>query len=219
MSQTFKVEWENVRASISVPDGDPLGPALALGKFYEIDLLTALVPYLRGGTILDVGGHIGNHSAFFAHFGPVMAFEPDPRCAIHWIQTIMGSALPNTTSLVPHAAGATHLARHRNASLLPTGRSMYQEASEGQFLGTTIDHAAQGVARIDVIKMDIEGGELEALAGAGETLRRTRPLLAVECKSLDQRNAVATLLAPLGYEIGRRYARTPTYLFHPVALR
>jgi len=38
---------------------------------------------------------------------------------------------------------------------------------------------AEGIARLDFIKMDIEGSELRALQGAEETIRRFRPRLAI----------------------------------------
>jgi len=46
---------------------------------------------------------------------------------------------------------------------------------------TTVDRLVQelGLARVDFIKMDIEGAELEALKGARRTLRRWRPRLAI----------------------------------------
>jgi FkbM family methyltransferase len=46
---------------------------------------------------------------------------------------------------------------------------------------TTVDLLKKelGLARVDFIKMDIEGTEKEALAGARETIRRYRPRMAV----------------------------------------
>lgn len=50
-----------------------------------------------------------------------------------------------------------------------------------------IDLAVQvlGLPRVDFIKMDIEGAEQRALKGAGETLRRWRPRLAISAYHLD----------------------------------
>ncbi len=51
---------------------------------------------------------------------------------------------------------------------------------------TTIDQivSAAGIARVDFIKMDIEGAEKRALKGAAETLRRFRPRLAIAAEHL-----------------------------------
>src|SRR5262249_42023235 len=40
--------------------------------------------------------------------------------------------------------------------------------------------ARQGLHRVDVIKLDVEGAEMAALAGAGRTLAGSKPLLLVE---------------------------------------
>ena len=46
----------------------------------------------------------------------------------------------------------------------------------------TLDNVvfAAGLDRIDYIKIDIEGGELDALCGAARTLRKLRPVVSVE---------------------------------------
>ena len=46
---------------------------------------------------------------------------------------------------------------------------------------TTIDNMVRELhlSRVDVIKMDIEGAETRALAGAADTIRRMHPMLAI----------------------------------------
>jgi FkbM family methyltransferase len=86
----------------------------------------------------------------------------------------------------------------------------------------TLDEVAdrEKLTRLDFIKMDIEGAETAALRGARETLRRFRPILAVEYNrgtlrragsSLDELDA---LLAESGYD---RLHLTTT--FRPVNLK
>ncbi|MBC7544393.1 MAG: FkbM family methyltransferase, partial [Candidatus Sericytochromatia bacterium] len=45
----------------------------------------------------------------------------------------------------------------------------------------TIDDyvASTGLSKVDFIKMDVEGGELQALKGAEQTIRQHRPKLAI----------------------------------------
>ena len=61
-----------------------------------------------------------------------------------------------------------------------------------------------GVGRLDVLKVDVEGGELGVLAGARESLKRFSPLLFVEVHyGLDVLGAVEDL----GYVVKREFKR------------
>lgn len=67
---------------------------------------------------------------------------------------------------------------------------------------TTIDHIAEGMEHIDLMKMDVEGHELAALVGAKKTLRQHRPTLLLEAKRATAEDA-RRLLTQLGYVIKR----------------
>ena len=80
---------------------------------------------------------------------------------------------------------------------------------------TTLDRWA-GAMTVDLLKMDIEGAELEALAGAREVLARDRPDVLVQAyhprdgaRTLER---CAALLGDLGYD-AREVARHPGLLF------
>lgn len=213
-----------IRAKIACSEKDPLVlPFKALaGHFYEEDLLLALAREYdakgwKGGTILDVGSHVGNHSAFLAHLGPVYAFEADPRCQAAWLRTMALTCPLNPAVLIP--APVWSEARRMDISRNRTGRAHAVETERGT-MSVTLDGIASGLS-VAIIKMDIEGGERHALRGATHLLTRTtapRPILALECKTADALTRVEAELRDIGarYERGERYCATPTYLFRPV---
>jgi hypothetical protein len=56
----------------------------------------------------------------------------------------------------------------------------------------------QGLAKIDILKIDTEGYEVECLKGAQETLRRTDRIV-LEYHSFDLRDEVMTILENSGF--------------------
>ncbi len=73
-------------------------------------------------------------------------------------------------------------------------------SSQGQPDGLTVqsltlDHALGDVPKLDLLKIDIEGGEISALRGAVALLRRHRPILIIETLFLNQ---LSMLLEEMG---------------------
>jgi FkbM family methyltransferase len=63
---------------------------------------------------------------------------------------------------------------------------------------TTID--SLGLERLDLLKLDVEGMEAEALQGAAETIARCKPILFVETIKSDK-EAIAAALTNEGYRV------------------
>jgi hypothetical protein len=68
----------------------------------------------------------------------------------------------------------------------------------------TLDHQIQGTDRVAVLKVDVEGHELQVFRGAGETLSHHAPVLLFECEARHlQRHTMQDVFAFLqgfGYE-------------------
>ena len=85
-----------------------------------------------------------------------------------------------------------------------TGARMAFVNDSGSTPVKTID--SLGYTAVDFIKLDVEGSELAALKGATETIKRSKPILMVECKKSDHRSVhsdtkeVRELLDNLGYK-------------------
>jgi FkbM family methyltransferase len=90
---------------------------------------------------------------------------------------------------------------------------------------TTLDRlvAETGLDRVDFIKMDVEGAERRALAGAVETLRRFRPRLAIAVEHTpdpaENARQVGAFLRALGYRIRPGFCRVnPRRVVYPEVL-
>jgi FkbM family methyltransferase len=137
-----------------------------------------------GMVIFDVGANVGFYTLLLAsQVGPagrVHAFEPDPLSFA--ILRRRAAGRPNIE--IHQAALGDHTGRVR----LFTNRSNRADNRVHDSLGgetaeavevplTTLDDycAAQGLDRLDAVKMDIQGAEVAALTGFRSTFARLRP--------------------------------------------
>ncbi|MHA6323598.1 FkbM family methyltransferase [Roseivivax sp. CAU 1753] len=201
---------------------DPIQRDHRQGAFYEQPELEALRRYVPlGGTFIDIGANIGNHSLFAALFlnaRLVVPVEPNPRCLRLMLLTAMlNGVLPRYDTrglgigMSDTPSGSFGLEqRDRNI-----GATKMLEG-EGEIAVTTGD-AAFADLKPDFIKVDVEGMEIKVLNGLKETLKRVRPRLMVE---VDQENDAAfdAWLSEVGYvetETHRRYRSNKNVLIEP----
>jgi len=143
----------------------------------------------RGEVALDVGGCWGDTALYFAHRvgseGRVITFEFDPENL-----ELMRTNLALNQRLSERIELAAHALWSRSGETLEVAQAgrmttVFQDAEVGA--GTlriptlTLDDfaARRALERVDFVKMDVEGAELEVIEGARETLRRFAPKLAI----------------------------------------
>jgi FkbM family methyltransferase len=170
-----------------------------------------------GDVVFDVGANIGFFATLFSRWvgteGRVIAVEPEPANLVllrHNLEsnrcdnvTVCECAVGSEPGLSPfsmdEATGATgHLGRSTTAGEVAVGTGKLQLI---EMRVETIDRlvAIQGVTP-RVMKLDIEGGELDAIDGASRTLASGRPVIVSELTGERGPDAVG-LLARLGYRI------------------
>ena len=184
----------------------------------ELRLLLRLLP--EDGVFLDVGAYFGWYSLVVAREtrgrARVWAFEPVAASRARLEENRRLNGLDGVRVL-PFAAGAEEGEAEMEAPPAANGGAARLSAGGGgeRVRVTTLDRfaEAEGVRRIDFVKLDVEGAEVEVLRGARGVLERFRPLLLVELNptALRARGAEpADLLGALhahGYEtheVGRR---------------
>jgi FkbM family methyltransferase len=134
--------------------------------------------------VIDAGGCFGDTALGFADSvgpgGHVYVFDPLPKhCAIMRQQLAMNPKLAPRVSVFPFglAEHANDIAPLPEDGIINPGARIVESAMPMTTIDETVARA--DVARIDFIKMDIEGSELAALRGAESSIRRWRPKLAI----------------------------------------
>lgn len=185
------------------------------GQPYELDVLEEIARRLEQrapGTIVDVGAHIGNHTAWLAARLPdhsIEAYEPWP--------TNFELLARNTVSCRNVRLHRLALSDRRGGILL--GRwddnaghvaELHDTASAAEWVNANAAPLdAQGLANVRLIKIDVEGHEAQVLAGAAETIERDRPVIVLEDWELD-------VEYPPGYVLRVAWPNQQTYLLEPI---
>ena len=210
------------RYDFAAPDSDGIGAYLrSVGRPYEHDLLRTLAPLLlRSSAVVDVGANIGNHAVYFAVVRRVRihAFEPNPE-AREWLRRNAD------------ANGAGRIVIHEQALSDEAGRASVISTGDLGLTQTVPDEAGEvEVRRLDdfdfplkpriaLLKIDVEGAEERVLAGAASTIRRHKPLIAVEARDEKERKRIDVMLGQHRYHrMPFSFAHTPTYIYYPSRL-
>lgn len=179
-------------------------------QLHKLRAAMAQQPMERRRVCLDIGAHVGLWSMHLARlFARVHAFEP----------------VPHHADIFPHNVAAETVTLHRLAlgrrrgtvslavSPASSGDSQVLEGQvERSGAGAPGDvwHGVEmrsldsfGLARVDFIKIDVEGYELPVVEGGRETLLRCRPHMVLEQKGKEAafgqaRDAALAYLRALG---------------------
>jgi len=187
------------------------------GESYEPGLTRALRQRLAPGDVcLDIGANIGYFSVLagltVAPAGRVIAFEPHPGAREVLQQAVAANRLGEIVEIVPAAVadrdGRVSLFLSQDSVLSTTDPSRSPARGEFTFSESievpriTVDGWLAGRAdltpRIRMIKIDVEGTEVDVLRGMRETLRHC-PGAAIVCETTAGSDA-DRILREAGYE-------------------
>lgn len=189
-----------------VPVGVPHGMQIKnwkRGRFYEAPFLEYLRKTYHGGTWVDAGSALGNHTLFMALFCDcecVVSIDPI-RASLDWQERILDLNGVRGKVQIYHAALANWTGFGTMERFGPGVGHWHLTRREGDVPVITLDDLdATGVR---VLKLDVEGSELVALRGAPTMLREQAPAVFTECNTGQETEGVQQHLAPFGYRHGR----------------
>ena len=178
---------------------------------------------LKGNVIYDVGASSGSHTLMFRRLigptGHVYSFEPEPTCFLGLTQHIKINELSNVSAFQLALGNAFEQRKMvvpdpARVSLAGTLSESLQSVltAEQVLKELTVDvvrmddwHREHQAKDPDLIKIDVEGFELQVIDGAQELLEHARPLVFIEIDGADTQErehiarGVMTRLRKLGY--------------------
>lgn len=133
----------------------------------------------NGAVFLDLGAYNGDTALSFAEkypdYGEIIAAEPDKRS---FKKLVSNTAELKNTRCINAAAGdvdGTVFADDKK------GRGTHAGSGSTEICSFTVDRLFEGENRPIIIKVDIEGSELEFIHGAESVIRNKKPALKIAC--------------------------------------
>ncbi len=178
---------------LTCSDRGPEARLHAIGEFYlntdQQGQYLDFIDYRTVSTIIEGGVYDGKDTlAFLRKTGEkthIFGFEPLPQ-ALAQSPHQQALAVESSVEILPFGlwSSATRLSFSNRGSASRVVDQPHHGESDGALLyieTISIDQFARerGIDKVDLIKLDVEGAELEALRGAVETIKDHRPQLAV----------------------------------------
>jgi FkbM family methyltransferase len=178
---------------------------------YDRDELDLVIDYLEGyGDFVDVGAHVGLYTVAAARVtsGRVLALEPNPTARAQLEANVALNELENVLVRPVAVAAEPGTAQlHVPATPDPSFSSLepgrFAEGDPVEVEVSTVDAEVEAAGLEPmVVKIDVEGTELDVVAGMEKTLE-AKPALLVEVSESTAQHLAGRLPGYDGFRIGR----------------
>lgn len=217
----YLINYENKDIKFYLPyHNDHVERSIIMSNnFYEIQMLEDIKKRIGlNKVIVDVGANIGNHTVFFANIceaNKVYSFEPQKNIYDILLKNVQINMFNKNVNLFNMGVGreiskgSVKIIDNKNF-----GMSKLEKSKEGNIYIDTLDNMLfEKEKKIDMIKIDVEGMEMDVLMGAEKILKEYKPILYIEAATDDYFNEISNYLKKFNYKAKIRFNHTPTYLF------
>jgi len=187
---------------------------LTQGRWFEKEIEFCRQLLQPGMVVIDVGANVGVYTFLAARCvgttGRVYAIEPTPNCVACLKSTVVDNRLDRCVVPIEAAVGS----QLGQVFLVFSGASVFNRivpdraAAGGRRVKAvaqlTLDHLweSEHKPQVDLLKIDVEGAELEVLQGAQQLLRSQEPIVMFENRQGAKISGAepTKFLATLGYQ-------------------
>jgi len=230
MPKTLKKDINNYNENLKRPNtvklkngrclqvnDDDIGKLISQAKYYyKHDLIGFVKRHISPHRVVDVGANIGNHAIGFGGHPDyqVFCFEPDRELfemakinlEMNSIQyQLFNCGLGAKDELLAFIKGGSE----SNG----VGRFDRNRQSEIKLSVKRMDDCVPNDFEVDLIKIGVEGFELDVLFGAVNTIQKNAPSLLIEHNDYTHYCACKDIIFQLGYRPINVFCATPTFLY------
>ncbi len=201
-------------------------------EFYEQDVLERINIVLQNhnktGAAIDAGAFMGTHSIYFSSISklkPILAFEANPKTYLALITNIDSNNQKENITPINNALGSKEgFATIRLDDIGNRGTAtistVSHPTSESIRVTTLSQEAAdRAIGPVALIKIDVEGFELQVLEGGIDLINKNRPVLCIEIHTTKQLKQALSLLKHSNYVVTDCLGFSPTYIMEPALQR
>ena len=181
------------------------------GSFYEEEELEIIREYCRPGSVFCViGSNIGNHALFalkFLRVAKAILFEPNPRAIEILISNLTLNGVLARCDISNLGVGLSDEAAG-GLSIVAPGKNLgagRMVEGDGDLAVIAGDSVLAGQT-VDFMKIDVEGMEMQTLAGLHATIKANRPVIFIEVDRAN-RDAFGEWVRANEYAVKARYQR------------
>jgi FkbM family methyltransferase len=191
------------------------------GAFYEPEELEIIRQHCPPGAVFcDIGANVGNHALYVLKYlrpSSVVVFEPNPEAIALLKSNLELNGVIDRCDISRLGVGLSDV-ESENMGLVTHDRNlgaarMVETDGDGGLTVRTGDALLQGIAPT-FLKIDVEGMEIQVLAGLAKTIAAHRPTIFIEVDRVNDA-AFKAWVATSGYAIRatfKRYRTNENYL-------
>ncbi len=171
-------------------------------NYWDYSALLMIDKYLPdNAVVLDIGANIGSHTIYWAlrrKAKKVYSFEPFLETYNILEKNIELNNLSNVVEIYNYGLSdepcVTRVDKYAKCNI---GGTSFVKDNTGTYVFRPLD-SMKITDKIDLIKIDVEGHEIETLNGAINVIKNNKPVIVIE--SFTHKKQVDAFLLPLGYE-------------------